>query len=75
MLFSMLKQSTNHMIGGGKKNNFLTMIIYFIITLLINSLLVNLTYNEVIPKIFPNSSHLGYWDSMMLVILILTLFH
>ena len=76
MLFSLLKQSTKTMTGGGKnKNNFITLIIYFLITLFINSLLVNLTYNNVMPKISPNSSPLGYWDSVMLVILVMALFH
>ena len=76
MLFSLLKQSTGNMMGGGKgKNNFLTLIIYFLIALFINSLLVNLTYNQVMPKILSKSNPLGYWDSMMLVILVMTLFH
>ena len=75
MLFSLLKQTTN-MTGGGKnKNVFLTLVIYFLIALFINSLLVNLTYNKVMPKISPNSKSLDYWDSMMLVILIMVLFH
>jgi len=78
MLFSILKQSGGVMIGGGSKNkisNMLTLLIYFFIALLINAILVNLTYNQIAPKIFPSTQQLNYWDSLMLVILAMVLFH
>ena len=74
----MLKQSGGIMMGGGPKNrmpNVLTLLIYFLIALFINALLVNLTYNQVAPKLSPSAQPLNYWDSMMLVILAMVLFH
>ena len=75
MLFSMLKQSAGSMKGGGRNSHFLTLVIYFLIALLINALLVNLTYNQVAGKILSGAQPLDYWDSMMLVILAMVLFH
>ena len=78
MLFSTLKKSSGVMMGGSSKNKLsgvFILLIYFSIALFINALLVNLTYNQIAPKIFQSSQQLNYWDSMMLVILAMVLFH
>ena len=74
----MLKKSSGVMMGGSSKNKLsgvFILLIYFSIALFINALLVNLTYNQIAPKIFQSSQQLNYWDSMMLVILAMVLFH
>ena len=68
----MMKQSV--MKGGAAKPNVFMLFLYFFIALSVQSIIVNLTYNQVIPEIFQGASPITFYESVMLVLLCMVLF-